>query len=166
MSFVVARLVTALPEILDRPRRYWVHTTWAVATIGNVVLSWWSIFQYREVTWTLFRFLLFVAPAPCMLFVAAALAPDEPSEVGSWREHYFRVYRKLIGATLLFWLIVMATNAILLEGTNTIGWAIAAGGFLLLLTPPLLTTRPQVHGFVAIVYLLFIFGFMASNPSH
>ena len=60
----------------------------------------------------------------------------------------------------------MATNAILLEGTNTIGWAIGAAGFLLLLTPPLLTTRPQVHGFVAIVYLLFVFGFMASNPSH
>ena len=107
-----------------------------------------------------------MAPAVCLLFVAAALAPDEPSEVGGWREHYFRVYRKLIGTTLLFWLIVLGANAVLLEGTNAIGSAIAAAGVLLLFTSALVTKRPRVHGFIAIVYLLLVFGQIASNPSH
>jgi len=166
MSFVVARLVTTLPDILDRSRRYWVHTTWAMATIGNVVFSWWAIFKYREITWTLFRFLLFVSPAVCLLFVAAALAPDEPSEVGSWREHYFGVCRQLVAATIAFHLIVAAFNTLVLESADTVQLAAITAGIALLLTPALLTRRPQVHGGVAVVYLLYVISGIVSNPPH
>ena len=165
MSFVVARVVTALPDIFDKPRRYWVHCVWSVAAIGNVVISWWAIYQYRDVTWTLHLFLLFVAPAACWLFVAAALAPDEPSDVTDWRNHYFRVHRQLIGATIVSQLMISVFNSLVMEGWSTIALAIPSVAGLLL-APALFTKRPQVHGAVAIFYLFIVVAYTTGNPPH
>ena len=163
MSFATARLVSALPEILDKPRRYWVHSTWAAATVANVFLSWWALFQYREVAWTIFRFLLFVAPAVGMLFIAAALAPDEPSEINSWREHYYRIRRQLVGATLFFWVAVAVANAMLLEPFGPRG-IVPYASFVVILAPALVTKNARVQGGVAIVYLVFVLAAIVLNP--
>ncbi len=163
MSFATARLVTALPQIFDKPRRYWVHSTWAAATVANVVLSWWSLFGYREVAWTMFRFLLFVAPAVGILFIAAAVAPDEPSEISSWREHYYRVHRQLVGATLFFWVAVAVANEILLAPSGPV--AIVTIAFaVVILAPALVTKNARVQGGVAIVYLVWVLAVIARTP--
>ena len=162
MSFAMARLVSALPQILDKPRRYWVHSTWAAATVANVILSWWSLFRYREVAWTMFRFLLFVAPAVGILFIAAALAPDEPSEIGSWREHYYRIHRQLVGATLFFWVAVAVANAILLEPFSPVAAIVLIASVVVILAPALVTKNARVQGGVAIVYLVLVLAAFAS----
>ena len=155
MSFATARLVSALPEILDKPRRYWVHSTWAAATVANVFLSWWALFQYREVAWTMFRFLLFVAPAVGMLFIAAALAPDEPSQISSWREHYYRIHRQLVGATLFFWVAVAVANAVLLAPSGPVA-IVTIASVVVILAPALVTKNARVQGGVAIAYLVLV----------
>ena len=160
MSFAMARLVSALPQILDKPRRYWVHSTWAAATVANVIFSWWSIFRYREVAWTMFRFLLFVAPAVGILFIAAALAPDEPSEISSSREHYYRIHRQLVGATLFFWVAVAVANAMLLEPFSPVE-IVATVSVVVILAPALVTKNARVQGGVAIVYLVWVLAAIA-----
>ncbi len=161
MSFAMARLVSALPQILDKPRRYWVHSTWAAATVANVFLSWWALFQYREVAWTMFRFLLFVAPAVGILFIAAAVAPDEPSEISSWREHYYRVHRQLVGATLFFWVAVAVANAMLLEPFGPVEIA-GIASVVVILASALVTKNARVQGGVAIVWLVVILASFAT----
>ncbi len=163
MSFAMARLVSALPQILDKPRRYWVHSTWAAATVANVFLSWWALFQYREVAWTMFRFLLFVAPAVGILFIAAALAPDEPSEISSWREHYYRVHRQLVGSTLFFVVAVAVANAMLLEPFRPVQ-IVPIASIVVILASALVTKNARVQGGVAIVYLVFVIAVIARTP--
>ena len=89
-----------------------------------------------------FRFLLFVAPAVGILFIAAALAPDEPSEISSWREHYYRIHRQLVGATLFFWFAVAVANAILLQPFNLVE-IVPIASLVVILAPALVTKNAQ-----------------------
>ena len=110
----------------------------------------------------MFRFLLFVAPAVGILFIAAALAPDEPSEIGSWREHYYRIHRQLVGATLFFWVAVAVANAILLEPFSPVAAIVLIASVVVILAPALVTKNARVQGGVAIVYLVLVLAAFAS----
>ena len=96
-------------------------------------------------------------------FIAAALAPDEPSEINSWREHYYRIRRQLVGATLFFWVAVAVANAMLLEPFGPRG-IVPYASFVVILAPALVTKNARVQGGVAIVYLVFVLAAIVLNP--
>jgi hypothetical protein len=109
----------------------------------------------------MFRFLLFVAPAVGILFIAAAVAPDEPSEISSWREHYYRVHRQLVGSTLFFVVAVAVANAVLLEPFGPVR-IVAVASVVVILASALVTKSARVQGGVAIVWLVVVLASFAT----
>ena len=115
MSFAVARLIGGLPQALEPERRYWIHAVWVVSAIANLVLSWWLIFMYREVDWTFVLFALWLTPTGFLLYSANILVPENADGVESWRDHFYTIRKRLMGANIGFAAAIVAINGTALE---------------------------------------------------
>lgn len=88
-AIAVARIVGALPAIVEVERRYWVHTGWAFVLLLAAVSTWWTIWNLRSVEWTPFRF-LWALTVPALIHIRAGiLVSEDPAAVRRWRVHYF-----------------------------------------------------------------------------
>lgn len=110
LSFAIARLVGGISHVLMPGRRDWIHTTWVIGTMGNIVLSWWIIYLYNDVEWTFLLFALWLVPTGMLLYVANALVPDDAKVVESWRDHWLAVRKGVLGANVIFALSVSLFN--------------------------------------------------------
>ncbi len=110
LSFAIARLVGGIAHVLTPGRQDWIHTTWVLGTMGNIVLSWWIIYLYNDVEWTFLLFALWLVPTGMLLYVANALVPDDARVVESWRDHWFAVRKGVLGANVTFALSVSLFN--------------------------------------------------------
>lgn len=113
ISIAVARMVSGLPYALAGARRYVLHYGWTIVWLWGVVMSWWGIWNYRDVEWTFLRFLLFLSPSGPVLFIAYTLAPDNPERVASWKEYFHAVRRPLFGASMAFYLLLLLNQSVL-----------------------------------------------------
>jgi hypothetical protein len=89
ISVAVARLVSGLPHALQNGRRSTLHWGWLSIWLWAIVVSWWSIWTYRDLEWTFARYLLFLVINGPLLFIAYTLVPDSAEPVDSWRAHFF-----------------------------------------------------------------------------
>ena len=110
--------------------------------LWGFVVSWWNIWIYRDLEWTFLRFLLFLSINGPLLFIAYTLVPDNPEQVGSWKEHFYATCRRFFGATIVFYVIVLIQLAVLVSG-------------------PLLAATPTV---MALLLVSAIVGFANAKP--
>ena len=113
ISIAVARIVSGLPHTLAGGRRYVLHYGWTVVWLWSLVISWWGIWSYRDLEWTLVRFLLFLSPSGPVLFVAYTLVPENPERVATWKEYFHAVRRPLFGASMIFYLLLLINQSVL-----------------------------------------------------
>jgi len=61
-------------------RRYWVHASWLAAALLACLVCFWASWSYREVDWTIFRFMNALA-IPSLLFAWTSLLVSPNSKV-------------------------------------------------------------------------------------
>ena len=152
-SLILAKLLGALPIALQPDRRYWVHALWIASLLGVTVDSWWRIWSYREVDWNPTAFLSLLAVPSIIYLRAAVLLGDHPSEVLSWRDHYYKKRRPFF----LLQLLGMANYALshwLISGTLLISTTYDVVGFALfsvLAILAIISAAPRLHEAIAVL---------------
>ena len=90
----VARLVRDPNEV----RRFGPQTVWTTTLVLMHFLLWWSIWDFRDVSWNFPRFVVASSEPLFLFFMTALLLPSarglEPVDL---RSHFFRVRRWLMG---------------------------------------------------------------------
>jgi len=111
-SLAALRILGGLRAAFDPARRHWVHLGMCLLVLETVAASFWAFWSYREVAeWTFPRFILALTLPGLIYFMAAALVPENPEQVRSWREHYFRA-RVALFVGLALWGLSAGLNAL------------------------------------------------------
>lgn len=156
-SFIVARLVSALPAVLDRERRYWLHVLWLGVALLATISTWWTIWDLREVSWNPLRFMWALSVPALIHLRVGILVSDAPAQVESWRAHYYDNRVAFFGVGVLIALNFAAMPWVLGFQAPPELWM----GFAMLLSICLLglaSARPMLHGWLVVANLGMILG--------
>ncbi len=149
-SFAVMRLIGGISYAFDRDRIYWVHATHVCYQLLATAISFWIMWSFREIEWTLGGFLLVLAGPGIYYFNATVLIPEAPASIESWRAHYFSVRKRYWGAICVWSLVSTASSSALLgmplvdpmRTPQVFLFALGIGGMA--------SARPRVHEMLAI----------------
>lgn len=153
-ALAAMRLISGLPSAMDPARRYWVHLTMVLSLLISISVSFWTFWSLKDVDWKYGNFLLALAIPGLMFFIVATLVPEDPSEVESWRDHYYAVRVRFYLGLCLWSLATVGSSIFNLE----LPWLhpvrffqvyILAVGITGAVTP-----NPKVHGGLVILMAL------------
>ena len=157
LSFAVIRLVGGLPSAVVAERRYWVHVLLLVAVLSMVASIFWALWSFREASWNYPAFLLVLAQPGLVYFLAATIVPDSPSDVGSWKTHYYSVrVRFFVGWICLAVLTGMIPIVVLQMPLLNLGLVPALCGLLIGVVGSVSTSAKVHAGLVMIIASLMI----------
>jgi hypothetical protein len=165
ISFAVLRAASGLPHALASGRRYWIHAAWLLTNLAGSLITFWLFWSFREVEWSLGRFVLALSN-PTLIFVCASiLVPDQPGRVQSWREHFYTVRLRYF-AYAIAWLVVVALiTTVVLDVPVRHPARLFQSAFLILFIAGAATSRPKIHAVLAVLPLLLVLagalGFLA-----
>ncbi len=94
-SFAVLRALSGIPHAIQGGKRYWVHLTWLLATLGTVLLTFWTFWWARDVLWNLVSFVMVLVPPGILYVFVSLLVPENPETVASWEDHFYAVRLRL-----------------------------------------------------------------------
>jgi hypothetical protein len=109
-SLAALRLLGGLPSALERGRRHPLHFGLCLVLLFLVTISFWVFWSLRDVEWTFAGFLAALAIPGSLYYSAAVLIPENPEDVASWRDYYFKVHSAVFGG-LALWALAAATSA-------------------------------------------------------
>jgi hypothetical protein len=153
LSLGAVRLLDALPAVLDRDRRYWIHAVWIFNILWLHAQFWWAFWSYHSgVSWTYPRFLLALA-APALLYqLTVVLVSSEARAVPSWRTYFFNT-RSRFFSVLAGWTVIVAAHNIFLLGFPLVHPIRIAQGILLAICLVGATSAvPRVHAALALLF--------------
>jgi len=78
-------------------------------------MVWWNFWSFKDVQWNFIRFLLSLIIPALIYLQAAALVPESPGTVQSWREHFFAVRKRFFVALASFFLLIGVNAWLLLD---------------------------------------------------
>lgn len=152
LSFAVLRAISGLPHALRPGRRYWIHVSWLLTTLFLCVLVFWSFWTYRQIEWTLFRFMNSLAVPALLYAFTSLLVPTDPAAVAAWREHFFDVRTPLFATGSL----MAATVALSMHFTMGVSPVhpsqLGTYVFLAVFLTGLVSARPGVHAVLALAF--------------
>jgi hypothetical protein len=96
-------------------RRYWPHAIWLVCVLLVAAVLWWNFWSFKDVHWNFLRFLLTLFIAASIYLQAAALVPESPGSVQSWREHFFAARKRFFVALASCFLLIAFNSWLLLD---------------------------------------------------
>ena len=162
-SVAALRVLGGLPAAMARHRRYSLHLVLTFVQLMLIAISFWTFWSLRNVTWTFRGFLLALLIPGLLYYCAAVLVPENPEQVASWRDHYYRVRRRWYGGFGLWGLAAAASATVNLgmpldhpaRAVHVISVALGLAGSL--------SSNPRVHtGIVVALAGLLLLG--ALNP--
>jgi hypothetical protein len=115
LSFAAVRLLSGISVCFAPDRRYWPHATWVLFVLLASATVWWNFWSFKDVQWNFIRFLLTLVVPALIYLQAAALVPDNPATVQSWREHFFAARKRFFVALALFFLLIGVNAWLLLD---------------------------------------------------
>ncbi len=160
MALSAGQLLSNLREVFDPSRRYWVHAMWVAHLLILHILTWWSLWAYRDIqSWNLVTFMVVLIP-PGLLFVCtSALVPNSSSTVASWDAHFFEVRRWFFAARSLFLIGAGFRTWFLLEKSLLESPTPVSAPILVLCIAGFLFPDRRLQGVVAVVTMvLLVFG--------
>ena len=80
LSIAVTRVLGGLSAALFGEGRYWIHLAWVVHVLGSSLIVFWNFWMYRDIEWTLPRFMLVLASPALLLVQATQIIPVDPSK--------------------------------------------------------------------------------------
>ena len=115
LSLSAVRLLGGLSVSLLPERRYWPHAAWIVFALLNSAILWWNIWSFRDLEWNVI-FFFFVLSLPALIYLqAAALVPENPESVQSWRDYFFAARTRFFVALASFFVAAVAVSWFLLD---------------------------------------------------
>src|SRR5262245_10692370 len=110
LSLAVLRGVSGIPHATRYPGRYWVHVSWLSSALATCFIAFWAFWPYREVEWTLFRFMNSLAIPTLLYAYISLLVPTDPSTVESWRDYFYDVRARVFSIGAIFMAFVVISN--------------------------------------------------------
>jgi hypothetical protein len=158
-SLLLAKLVGAIPAAIRGEQRYWIHTLWVVNLALGCMVSWWGLWSFREVVWGPGRFLALFAFPSIIYLRAIVLLTEEPREVRSWLDHYYRSRR----AFFLLGVVGGANQAIsprfIMGEPQPTLVAVGAAAFAVISGFAAFSPSPTLHAAVAVLSLIVLAAF-------
>ena len=155
---LLVRSIGQMIEARGRVRLYWVHSFWIVLTFVAHVVSWFTVWRFRNhAQWTVLEALLLLC-APILLYLISHLAvPElEDDRMHDMRDYYF-VQARWTQGLLLGVIIVGALSHRLIESTFDLSGAPGVrAAIALTLIPGIASVRPRVHEAQAVLLMLAI----------
>ncbi len=116
LSLAAVRLLSGISVSFAPERRYWPHATWVVFVLLASAMAWWNFWSFKDVQhWNFIRFLLYLLVPASIYLQAAALVPENPGIVQSWREHFFAARKRFFVALVSFFLLIAVNSWLLLD---------------------------------------------------
>ncbi len=115
LSLAAVRLLSGFSVALAPERRYWPHAIWIVFVLLTSVMVWWNFWSFRETQWNFLSFLLVLVVPASVYLQAAALVPESPGAIRSWREYFFGARVRLFFAIGTFFALIAAVSWLLLD---------------------------------------------------
>lgn len=117
----VVRHLGGLSSATNKDKRYIVHLLFIVIQLISIVTSFWGIWAHKDLEdWKLYKFIFLLIDGALYYFIATVLVPENPNEVVSWKDHYYKNKHKLFYAILIF-LVYIQLNGFVLTGQLTFG---------------------------------------------
>jgi len=158
-SATALRLVGGLSHAFRRGHQYGVHAAFVVLVLFGTVLNFWAFLGYRDVEWTVVRFIAMLAIPGTLYFVASMLIPDDPILVESWKDHYFQRRMQLFSG-IAAWGGITLVNTTFILGQPVAHPARAVQlGLLFVGIVGLSSARPMVHKILVGVMLILALAF-------
>ena len=115
LSFAATRLIAGLSYATQPGRRYWVHLVFVLGHLALTIVVFWNLWNFRDVMWTLPKFVLALAYPGLVYFTACALIPEQASAVDSWRSYYYFARRNFFMGMAALALVVVFGSTVILE---------------------------------------------------
>jgi hypothetical protein len=101
-ALAVADVLRALIPAARAPSIYWPHFAWLITMVLIIAYTWWTIWNWRNVSWTGLRF-AYALTNPALLTIATRLLTHrDPDSVESFRDHFHGNRRVFFAALLAF----------------------------------------------------------------
>ncbi|WP_345276932.1 hypothetical protein [Litoribaculum gwangyangense] len=160
LSFVytaaVLRLLGGISSATNKQNRYIVHIIFLGVIIISIIISFWGTWALTDVDWKLYKFILALMDGALYYFIATVLIPENPNEIVSWRDYYYKNKNKFFYGMLVFLVYIQVHSAVLI---NQELLHPARFGNLLAFIPIILGIRSKshkVHLGIAIYYIVFV----------
>jgi hypothetical protein len=170
LSLGAVRLLDALPEALDRDRRYWIHAVWILNLLWLHAQFWWAFWSYHsEVSWTYPRFLLALA-APGLLYqLTIVLVSREARAVESWQSYFFKARVRFFSVLAGWTVVIVAHNMVFLGFPLVHPIRIAQAALLAICLVGAASAAPGVHAALSLIFTAglvysLLFGFYQPAP--
>ena len=153
ISIAVSRVLGGISAALFSEKRYWIHLAYVVWILGSSLMVFWNFWLFREVEWTLPRYILVLANPALLLVLAAQIMPTESLTSMCWRTHFYRV-RQGLCLTAALWLLVINVSSVYLSALPLLHparWASSL--FVLLFVLGALSAKPALHASIAVLNL-------------
>ena len=90
LTFALTRVLSGIAVAVDSSRRSWLHLSWLGFVVSNVLFTFWAMWGYQQVEWTLMRFMgLLLVPIFVFMF-SSILVPQNIGAIESWEHYYFK----------------------------------------------------------------------------
>lgn len=109
LTVTIVRLVEGLVSECRSKKKYWVHMLWVIQALLSAAGVWWSLWNFSELEWNYFIFII-VLIGPTLLFIqAVALIPREFENI-DWKSFFYtnRRFYLLVSAFTYFYLLEMS----------------------------------------------------------
>ena len=162
------RLLGGLSSATNKERRYIVHLLFIIIILISIITSFWGIRAYRNLEdWKLYKFIFLLLDGALYYFIATVLVPENPNEIDSWKDHYYKNKHKLFFAMLIF-LVYVQLNGYVLNSVFDLGpEQFFHVIFLIPIYFGLKSKNHKIHLAIACFYLITTFTMMltvASEP--
>lgn len=154
LSLALLRAMSGIPHAVRPGRRYWLHTTWLAFALSTCLIAFWVFWPYRNVDWTIFRFMNALAVPALLYSFVALLVPPDPSIVGSWRNHFFEVRTRLFATGAVLMMAVIASNQLTLGVPWRHPSQLGNYGLLAIYSLAFASARPVVQAMLAVTYFV------------
>ena len=141
------------------PRLYWVHLSWAVWILFQLIDHWLYRWEYTTIdvgAWGVWHIAFFLIPT-LLLFLIAGLVFPGNDNVGEVRSFYFQRRRVLFGSLIILNVLYSIESWTLAGYDFGFRGDILRGMSVLLLIALIVSKRPAVHAAGAIVTWVLLF---------
>jgi len=153
-SAAVLRVIGGLSAATNKENRYVVHLILILVSILSIVFSFWTSWSMKETEWTLPKFIFSLIDPALAFFIATVLIPENPNEIKSWKEYYYKNKNKYFIAILIYVIYIAFHSTILLNKPVFHAGNIAALIGLIPVVMGLKSSNHKIHLGIAIFYLI------------
>jgi len=165
LSFAGMRIVEGLAAAAEPGRRYWVHLSLTSLHLVAILGMFWSFLAFRDVTWTFPSFVLVLLGPSLYYFLACTLMPRNPSQIASWRDHFFSIRRRFWIAILIYGLTVQTVASLVLDWSWFDPSRAPSGAAIALSTAGIVFPSERAQAILAVAcWVLFVLAVGGAGP--